>query len=421
MQKSSPYYQVFSWTRASLAAGVLIVVLGMLEASNLSIFFGDRDRVGTIDSTTGAITDFPDFGLGGFVNALTFDSNGVLFANVVGTGVGVVNTATGGFSLLASRPPFPAAGCCIESLTAPPPMADLTISKSDSTDPVAAGTNFTYMITASNSGPSDAQNVAVNDTLPTGVTFASTSGCSEDPFANVVAGQPICTLGTIAAGSSAQYTVAVVVASSTFGTVTNTATVTATTPDPDDGNNSIDEDTTVLSPSLVSGAKAVSGDLTSGMVVYTVTLTNSSTADQRDDPASPEFEDVLPQQLNLVEATADSGIATVDIPGKRVIWNGTISAGDTVVITIEAEIVEAFEGQSIVNQGTINFDSDGDGTNDTAAPTDDPATGGGSDPTVFASPKAFGIPTLSEWGIVLLGILLAGMGVRMLKIESQRQ
>lgn len=416
MQKSSPYYQVFSWTRASLAAGVLIVVLGMLEASNLSIFFGDRDRVGTIDSTTGAITDFPDFGLGGFVNALTFDSNGVLFANVVGTGVGVVNTATGGFSLLASRPPFPAAGCCIESLTAPPPMADLTISKSDSTDPVAAGTNFTYMITASNSGPSDAQNVAVNDTLPTGVTFASTSGCSEDP-----AGQPICTLGTIAAGSSAQYTVAVVVASSTFGTVTNTATVTATTPDPDDGNNSIDEDTTVLSPSLVSGAKAVSGDLTSGMVVYTVTLTNSSTADQRDDPASPEFEDVLPQQLNLVEATADSGIATVDIPGKRVIWNGTISAGDTVVITIEAEIVEAFEGQSIVNQGTINFDSDGDGTNDTAAPTDDPATGGGSDPTVFASPKAFGIPTLSEWGIVLLGILLAGMGVRMLKIESQRQ
>ena len=44
--------------------------------------------------------------------------------------------------------------------------ADLQLAKVDSPDPVNAGSNITYIVTVLNNGPSDAQNVAVSDTVP---------------------------------------------------------------------------------------------------------------------------------------------------------------------------------------------------------------------------------------------------------------
>jgi uncharacterized repeat protein (TIGR01451 family) len=51
--------------------------------------------------------------------------------------------------------------------------ADLAITKTDSPDPVAAGTNVSYTILITNTGPATAQNVVLNDVLPTGPTFVS--------------------------------------------------------------------------------------------------------------------------------------------------------------------------------------------------------------------------------------------------------
>ena len=45
--------------------------------------------------------------------------------------------------------------------------ADLSITKTDSPDPVTAGNDLTYTVTVHNYGPSDAQAVQVTDTLPT--------------------------------------------------------------------------------------------------------------------------------------------------------------------------------------------------------------------------------------------------------------
>ena len=53
--------------------------------------------------------------------------------------------------------------------------ADLSIAKTDSPDPVIAGTNLTYTLTVSNGGPSDALGVSVSDTLPAGTSFVSSS------------------------------------------------------------------------------------------------------------------------------------------------------------------------------------------------------------------------------------------------------
>src|SRR5205807_7857286 len=51
--------------------------------------------------------------------------------------------------------------------------ADLSITKTDSQDPVTEGNNLTYTITVTDNGPNNATNVTVTDTLPANVTFVS--------------------------------------------------------------------------------------------------------------------------------------------------------------------------------------------------------------------------------------------------------
>ena len=63
------------------------------------------------------------------------------------------------------------------------PAADLSLSKTDSPDPVRAGELLTYTLTIQNDGPSGATNVQLVDNLPAGVTYDSATpsqgSCSE--------------------------------------------------------------------------------------------------------------------------------------------------------------------------------------------------------------------------------------------------
>jgi WD40 repeat protein len=90
-------------------------------------------------------------------------------------------------------------------------------------------------------------------------------------------------------------------------------------------------------------------------------------------------------------------------------WNGAIAAGGMVTITINATVDSSASG-TIVNQGTINFDSDGSGTNDSSALTDNPAGPGPADPTGFAIARA--IPTLGPAGLLLLAFGLVAIWYR---------
>ena len=135
-----------------------------------------------------------------------------------------------------------------DSDTALTPAADVSITKTDSPDPLQPGQVLTYVIIVNNAGPSDAENVIAIDTLPAEVTFVSTSGgCAEEPN-----GVPTCTFGTIPAGGSAQYLVTVTVNSGTSGIITNTVSVSSDTTDPLLSNNTANEDSSVNTPPVAN-------------------------------------------------------------------------------------------------------------------------------------------------------------------------
>jgi len=191
----------------------------------------------------------------------TIFSTNRLFASdfLVNNNVNYLNPAARGFELADDIATFTFQGSevCVDFKAATPGdyfrvltefspgalEADLSITKSDDVNPIVAGNTLTYTVRVANAGPDTAENVVVTDTLPTGVTFGSTSGCTED-----TSGVPTCSLGNIAAGDSAQYTVEVTVDAGTSGTITNRVSVTSDTTDPDTDNNATTEDTTVNPP-----------------------------------------------------------------------------------------------------------------------------------------------------------------------------
>jgi uncharacterized repeat protein (TIGR01451 family) len=149
---------------------------------------------------------------------------------------------------------------------------------------------------------------------------------------------------------------------------------------------------------------------------YTVVLSNSGQTAQGDNPGN-EFVDVLPANLNLVSATASSGTAVATVATKTVTWNGSIAPAGSVTITINFTIASGVPGMVVSNQGTINYDADGNGTNESTAQTDDPAVAGAANPTTFAinAPPAPGtnpaepVPAPGPLGLSLLAALLAGL------------
>ncbi len=304
--------------------------------------------------------------------------------------------------------------------------ADISVTKVDTPDPVLAGSNLTYTITVGNAGPSNAPTASLTDTLPSGTTFVSLSspgGWSCTTPAVGAGGTVTCSNPSMPLGS-AVFTLTVQVASSVAdGTViSNTATVAEIASDLNPGNESATATTTVshpASPASVSGTKTAAGPFTPGStLVYTVVLTNSGPGTQGDNPGN-ELTDVLPAGLTLVSATATSGTAAVNVGTRTVTWNGSIPAGGSVTITINATIdANVAPGTTISNQATFNYDADGNGTNESSGVTDSPAAGGAADPTTFqvqGGAVVPPIPTLSEVGLMMLALLLALGGAVMLR------
>jgi hypothetical protein len=86
-----------------------------------------------------------------------------------------------------------------------------------------------------------------------------------------------------------------------------------------------------------------------------------------------------------------------------------------VTITINATILPSAVGTTVNNFGTISYDADGTGTNESSAQTDDPGSPGSSDVTGFAIAAGEPIPALSPLALLMLTAMLAGLAVLVMK------
>jgi uncharacterized repeat protein (TIGR01451 family) len=121
---------------------------------------------------------------------------------------------------------------------------DLSLTKADTADPVIVGDSFAYVITVKNTGANDAGDVIVTDTLPSEVTWVSTtpSQIATGKSCEKSGSKITCDLGQVNAGASATVTIAV--KASRTGTASDTASLTSA--DDTVATNNLDSETTTI-------------------------------------------------------------------------------------------------------------------------------------------------------------------------------
>lgn len=121
------------------------------------------------------------------------------------------------------------------------PVADLAVSLVDSPDPAVAGSDVTYTATVLNNGPSVAESVLLNISIPAQVSIRSASdGCT------IAVGSVACPLGNLAVGQSLIRQVVVTTISA--GNATVTASADGVWGDPQGSNDSASAVTTISVP-----------------------------------------------------------------------------------------------------------------------------------------------------------------------------
>lgn len=135
------------------------------------------------------------------------------------------------------------------------PFADLSLTKSVSNASPAFGASISYTLSVTNAGASvlTATGVTVQDTLPAGFSFTSSSG-----FGSYNSGTGVWTVGSIPPGTTRTLTISGTVAATAGATVTNSAEVSASSAydfDSTPGNGAIGEDDYAAASFTVSGTR----------------------------------------------------------------------------------------------------------------------------------------------------------------------
>ena len=214
------------------------------------------------------------------------------------------------------------------SVAITPMAADIAITKTVDNSTPTLNTNVTFTVTAHNNGPSTATGIQVQDLLPAGLVFVS-STTTAGPYDQV---SGFWTVGTLTNGATATLTITVKVTSLT--NVTNTATKTAEVQvDPVTSNDSASAAVSCCTADIAV-SKTVD-NLTPNFgsnVTYTVTATNNGPADA----TGLQLTDQLPAGLVYSSSTVP-GVTTYDsVSG---VWNiGLLPKFTTATLTITAKV-----------------------------------------------------------------------------------
>ena len=224
--------------------------------------------------------------------------------------------------------------------------ADVSITKTDSPDPVITGSNVTYTITVTNQGPAIANSVSVTDNLPANVTFVSCASTGAGVCAGSGNNRTV-TFASLAAGASETITL-VATANGPAGTpISNTATVSSSTTDSISGNNSATATTAVNNPTFanLSIVKTDSPDpvFPTGTLTYTLSVTNNGP----DTAQSVVITDTLPSDVAFVDCASNQGGVCGGTATSPAITFSSLANGVTATITIHVTV------NSNVTDGTV--------------------------------------------------------------------
>jgi uncharacterized repeat protein (TIGR01451 family) len=212
-------------------------------------------------------------------------------------------------------------------------LADLSITKSDDPDPVAAGTPLTYTIDVANHGPAPATAVRVIDTLPSDVTVTSITSSQGSCDQSTVT----CTLGSIGRGGTARVTIAID-PGSTPRALTNTAQVSSELRDPDESDNSATATTQVVAERratlIVRKTTVPTPDPTDTSFSFTAGGGLSPASFGLKDGESRTFDHLVPQAgYSVAETTPAGWDLTSACSDGSPISNIDLAPGETVTCT----------------------------------------------------------------------------------------
>jgi uncharacterized repeat protein (TIGR01451 family) len=285
-------------------------------------------------------------------------------------------------------------------------QADLSVTLTDAPDPVIAGTNLTYTAVVTNVGPSDAAGVVL--TLPTPASTSFLSGSVTGGGA--CAGSPVeCTIsGSMLPGSSRTITIVMLVAPSALegSTISATATVTATSPDPVPGNNTASTTTAVITRAdLLLGFTA---SVAQAPINVPVTFTATSLNQGPSDAQGVSITVTLTPDFRYSSHTATGATCTTPQVGSTgaivCTWAGATAPGVTRTLTVVA--FSNVEGATGVSAST------------TSTTTDPVANNNSSNVVVQVGYLIEEIPTLSGYGLILLGLMFGLLGFVALRRQA---
>ena len=292
----------------------------------------------TSDGSLGASTfvAFSSFNAGGGSGA-NFTKVGAIQLSISG-----LNAADGEVGPIATAGPM-----VLTANLANTPQADLSVIKTAQPSPATAGGQITYTFTTADNGPANATGVTLNDVLPAGETYVS-STTSQGMVVNNN-GTLTVNLGNLADGATAMTTVVVALNPSVTGSVTNTVTVSGNQPDPNSSNNTSTVTTSIAASADLSLLKTASAASTKPGSPLTYTLTISDLGPSN--ATGVTIVDTLPAGFVYGSASGDTSATP---SGNTLTLNvGNLAAGTTTTVTVNGTVASTASG-SIINTATVS-------------------------------------------------------------------
>ncbi len=231
------------------------------------------------------------------------------------------------------------------------PQADIAISKSVTPNPVIAGESTQYTISIINNGPSLAQDVEVNDLLPSGLTLENAVP------AKGTWSSPMWQVGDLASGETATLTLTAKVDPSFAdnSNINNTATVSSATFDPNSSNNSASATNVVNTEVDLELIKTALSDtiLAGTTATYKLEVVNHGPSDAQDVLVTDDFSSIS-SFLSDIKYSTTNGDTWSSLPSPYEYAFGTLPSGYFRSILVRGNVnPTSVNGSNFDNTATV--------------------------------------------------------------------